>query len=222
MSCSTSFDLFRREVFSLDHFNWDEIDQIAERAREGDKTAREALIQRCLPFVIRLAWRYKPYLPHDDYGDIVGIGNLALVTCLDSALAAKHPVGYLMRCAFYRIVKYVARRSSLIHQPETSTAIPVLSLEEHPVLINTLSETSSQPVVPTDDWLIRALEELTPLQKEVVLIKYGFPQRSCDSLYQLAKKQGHRGRYSSSLKVALRKLREHEPKYQFIQVEACV
>ena len=222
MKSLTCFELYRQEVFSLTHFDWDEIDQITEKAREGDSTARETLIKRCLPFVVKLAWRYKPFLPHEDYGDIVGIGNLALVTCLDSALAARHPVGYLMRCALYKVLQHISRRSELIHQPETSTTIPVLSLEEHPVLMATLSETSSQPVECSDDWLTRALEVLTPLQKEVVLIKYGFPQRSCDSLYQLSKKQGHRGRYSSSLKVALKKLREHVPKYQFIQEEACV
>jgi DNA-directed RNA polymerase specialized sigma subunit len=220
MTSLASFDQFRREVFSRPRVDWEEIDQLVWKARAGDEAAREGIIERCLPYVVWLAWHYKPFLPHEDYGDIVGIGNLALVTCLNDALAARNPVVYLMRCAYYQVLEYVARRTSLISVPKTGKAKPVISLEATPALQNSLSDNPVQTTGAADAyqaWLTEALKVLTPLQREVVLVKYGFPERSCDSLYQLSRAQGKSGRYTSSLKAALRKLREYAVKSRFTE-----
>lgn len=222
MNSLSGFDLFRAEVFSRRRMNWSEIDRLVSLAREGDLKARESITLLCLPYVVWLAWRYKPYLPHDDYGDVVGIGNLALVTCMDGAMNAEHPVRYLMKCAHYRVLEYVACRASLISQPKTSKATHVVSLEATPVLKNTLpygSKRAVRAIGADHDWLAEALNALTPLQREVVLIKYGFPERSCDSLYKLSLAQGVSGRYTATLKAALRKLRKHALVYHFAREE---
>lgn len=224
MNTLASFEQYRSEVFSKQRCDEQDIDRIIQRAREGDHKACETLIELCLPFVVKLAWKFKRYLPHDDYGDIVGIGNLALVTCLDKALRASQPVAYLMRCAYYRVLEHVSCRASLISNPKTSKATPVSSIEAHLWLQNTMTSGSSWKTrVPyANEWLTEALNSLTPLQREVIMIKYGFPQRSFDSLYQLSKAQGVRGRYPSSLKAALRNLRMFALKHSFTREEAFV
>jgi RNA polymerase sigma factor (sigma-70 family) len=224
MNTLASFEMYRSEVFSRQRRDECDIDQIIQRAREGDNKACETLIEQCLPFVVKLAWRFKPFLPHDDYGDIVGIGNLALVTCLDKTLRASQPVAYLMSCAYYRVLEHVSCRASLISNPKTSKATPVRSIETQLWHQNTRASGFSWTARAqyANDWLAEALNSLTPLQREVILVKYGFPQRSFDSLYQLSRAHGVRGRYPSSLKAALRKLRRFALQYRITHEETFV
>lgn len=206
-----AFTLYRQEVFSLSRLDWGEIEEVAEQARLGDKRSREIIIERCLAYVIKLAFRYRVYLPHDGCEDIAGIGNLAIIECLDKALSKEKPIAYLMRCAQWRILTYVNRRSSLIERPESWSHISMVTLEE--VQDSLEDEGKHNHCLLSEEQeekLYDAIQRLTPLQMEAVLSKHQLLGRYGDTLYKLSKRTGKDIRiYMLALKRAHVNLRRY-------------
>lgn len=110
----TSVEQYRSEVLRLPSLTRSEESELVRRARNGNKQAKEALLQSCLRYVASVAYRYTCYVQHDDYLDLVSVGNLALVECLEKALTVDNPVAYLHRVAKLAVKVYCCKHSGLI------------------------------------------------------------------------------------------------------------
>ena len=87
----SSVEQYRSEVLRLPRLTRSEESELVCRARNGDTQAKEALIQSCLGYVASVAYRYVCYMQHDDYLDLVSVGNLAIVECFEKALTVDNP-----------------------------------------------------------------------------------------------------------------------------------
>ena len=113
----SSVEQYRSEVLRLPRLTRSEESELVNRARNGDTQAKEALIQSCLGYVACVAYRYVCYLQHDDYLDLVSVGNLAIVECFEKALTIDNPVAYLLGVAKLAVKAYCCKHSGLItHQ----------------------------------------------------------------------------------------------------------
>jgi DNA-directed RNA polymerase specialized sigma24 family protein len=175
---------------------------VIERARTGDPAAREELIISCLNYVGGLANRYKQYLYHDEYLDLVGEGNLAVVTAYDTAILRENPCGYLRAVVKYTIIRYCATRASLIVRPEhTTEAIYMRSLDEKPYTYDTLG-LHAPPVVsePTDyTFLYQALAKLPRSYRDVLKKQFGLYDSTPVSLYALSRRKKKADRKGTAL-----------------------
>src|SRR5437667_9539278 len=102
---------------------------LVDRARLGDKEAKDALLQSCLRFVASVASRYTCYLEHEEYLDLVSIGNLALVERFEKALSVENPVAYLYGVAKLAIRSYCYTHSQLMTQMRGRPFVWVDSLD---------------------------------------------------------------------------------------------
>jgi RNA polymerase sigma factor (sigma-70 family) len=129
----TSYALFRHDVLNQPKVNlWPKEEQEAlfEKARRGDKEARELLLLSCLSYIFYRGWRYKDEIRHDDPMDLVSIGNVAMVEALDKALYADNPIKYLISQGAYAIAHYVFHDSPMIKRDKHRNVVtPVDSLD---------------------------------------------------------------------------------------------
>ena len=121
---------------------------------------------------------------HLEYLDLIGIGNEAMYTHLDRALATDHPYAYLLSSAYGAMRKYCWRYSSLIVTPATTgiTPKPVKSLdaplsETHTGTLADLlaDQQHSRPAAPRQDdhILHQAIDALPPLQRTLITRLFG-------------------------------------------------
>jgi len=130
----TSYALFRYDVLNQPKGNmWsqEQLDEVLQKARQGDQEARDLLVLSCVCFVFYRAWRYKEEIFSDDPMDLVSVGNLALLESLDKALYADNPIPYLISQAAYAIQHYVFHESPMIRRDTyRNVVIPVVSLDQ--------------------------------------------------------------------------------------------
>jgi DNA-directed RNA polymerase sigma subunit (sigma70/sigma32) len=200
----TTVELYRREVRSLPRFTRAEEQELVRRARGGDADARTALIQSCLNYVGFMAAWHARYVVHDEYLDLVGIGNVAVVEHVDEALTRENPCAYLRGCAKFAIIYHCFNRDSLIPTPwQAKQRISVTSLDT-PVYANTVQ---AEPVVvresPDYSWLYQAMEQLPPRYQEVLIRRFGLYDRPVESLYAMSR------RMSTSVKGSIAYLTEY-------------
>src|SRR5258708_5450364 len=210
---TTTVELYQREVRSLPRFTRAEELELVSRARRGDADARTALIQSCLNYVGFIAAWHARYALHDEYLDLVGIGNVAVVEHVDEALTRENPCAYLRGCVKYAIIYYCFNRSSLIPTPwQAKQRISVTSLDT-PVYANTVQQ---EPVVvresPDYAWLYEAVEQLPHCYQDVLIKHYGLYDRPPESLYALSRRTNANVKGSVAYLTeyrALRRLRMH-------------
>lgn len=203
----TSFEQYCREVDHLPRDIENEL-QIIQRARLGDRSACEQIIAQCLRSVILFAYCYKVYLPHDGYEDIISIGNLALVECLEKALAKDRPIGFLIGCAKIAIKDHVCRYSSLITKNHYNNPVWVIPFDDR---LGTIPVHYEQRLTQEDeDLLYRAIGTLTPLQQEIVTANFRLFGHHDDNLNKLHRRNGKKaGQYNNNLQGALKRMRTY-------------
>lgn len=208
----TTVELYRREVRSLPRFTREEEQELVRRARRGDADARTALIQSCLNYVGFMAAWHARYVFHDEYLDLVGIGNVAVVEHVDEALRRDNPCAYLRGCAKFAIIYHCFNRDSLIPTPwQDKQRISVVSLDM-PVYANTVRH---EPVEvrerPDYTFLYQAVEQLPQPYQEVLIKHYGLYDKQPESLYALSRrmKENVKGSIAYLMEYrALRRLRQ--------------
>ncbi len=211
----TNEELYRSEVRSLPRLTVEEEQEIVKRAREGDEDARIALMKSCLNYVGFIAKRYKQYLYHDEYLDLVGEGNLAVVENFDKALGKDNPCGYLRGIAKFTIIHYCFTRANLIVRPDHNAEPVYTTSLDTPVFYNTLADTKEPVVVaerPDFTYLYKAVEQLPKSYQEVLIKHYGLYDTQPESLYALSRrtKENVKGSVAYLTEYrALRRLRKH-------------
>jgi DNA-directed RNA polymerase specialized sigma24 family protein len=187
-------ELYRSEVRKLPRLTAEDEQELVRRARAGDAEARSDLITSCLNYVGFMAARYKCYVNHDDYLDLVGIGNLAVVEHLDRSLLRDNPCAYLRGVVKYTVLHYCYTHASLISRPQQSAPVYTVSLDtarsdEQP-LSQRIAFQESPPVRkhPEYAFLYQALEQLSPQYREVVSCHFGLYDRAPESLYTMSRR----------------------------------
>jgi hypothetical protein len=204
----TSEELYRSEVGCLHRLTKEEEREIVRRAREGDEEARTALMKSCLNYVGSIAAWHARYAHHDEYLDLVGIGNVAVVERFNASLKRENPGGYLRGCAKDAIIYYCFNRSTLIPTPWFARKRFSITSLDNPVYSNTLKhESVTSQERPDYSWLYQAVEQL-PQQFQDVLIKhYGLYNRPVESLYEMSRRMSNSAKGSMAYLIEYRALK---------------
>jgi DNA-directed RNA polymerase sigma subunit (sigma70/sigma32) len=211
------------ELAGLPVLSRDEEADLVRRARQGDKQAREDLLHSCLRYVASVTSRYSCYLEHEEYLDLVSIGNLAIVERLDKALTVENPVAYLYGVAKLAIRSYCYTHSQLITQVRGRPMVWTDSLDaplydRKGCLADTLvapeqAPPSEQPAFAN---LYGAIKALTPKQQYVILRFYGLDGDAPESIASISRRLSRdnpkvtiaRNRYNNAIMSLRRKLRQ--------------
>jgi RNA polymerase sigma factor (sigma-70 family) len=199
----TSVEQYRSVTRRLPRLTREQEADLVQRARIGDPFAREELITSCLNYIGFIANWYARYVHHDDYLDLVGIGNLTVVENLDRALTKDNPCAYLRKTVKTVVINYCITHASLVTRPTYGKPTYTQSLNT-PVYSNTLTQ---EPVVvqesPVYSWLYQALERLPKRDREVLTRHYGLYNSPVESLYEMSR------RMSRSVKGSIAYLTEY-------------
>lgn len=188
---------YHHELSLLPRLVPDEERELRNRARVGDEQARSSLVENCLRYVAYIAAHYKRYVHHDDYLDLVGVGNLAVVEYAEKALVMDSPCAYLFTVARYTIIDYCMTHASLITKSRDSDApdpfvgsldAPI-SQDGHTTLIELLvAPKAEQERVDRDyAWLYKALNTLSEKHRKVLIRHYGLNGSQTESLYKMSR-----------------------------------
>jgi RNA polymerase sigma factor (sigma-70 family) len=176
----TSVQQYHSEVLRLPNLTRSEETELVRRARSGDKQAKDELIQSCLRYVAFVASRYARLLEHDDYLDIVSVGNMAIVECFEKALKVDNPVAYLYGVAKIAMKSYCFTHSQLIAQQRGKPFVWVDSLDaplgnSKACYADFLAVTTSEAQRKQADFtrLYEAINAITPKQRYVILRFFG-------------------------------------------------
>lgn len=217
----SSVEQYRSEVLRLPRLTRSEESKLVYRARNGDTQAKEALIQSCLGYVACVACRYVCYMQHDDYLDLVSVGNLAIVECFEKALTVEKPVAYLLGVAKLAVKAYCCKHSGLITHQRGQQFAWVDSLDAPlgdgqgclaEMLAAPTQEIQQEPA--ECNRLYSAISSLTPKQRYVVLRHFGLDGDAPESIATISRRLSQvnpkvtiaRNRYNTAIRSLRRKL----------------
>lgn len=193
----TNVQQYRYELSLLPRLTQEEERVLTDQAREGDKQARDRLIEGCLRYITFIAARYKRYVHHDDYLDLVSVGNLAVVENVEKALTMDNPQAYLCVTAKLAIIEYCMTRASLITKSRYSNASdPSVSSLDAPVyqdsdisMLDLIAAPEAEPERKERDYtqLHKAISTLPEKYREVLTRHYGLYGRPAESLYGMSR-----------------------------------
>jgi DNA-directed RNA polymerase sigma subunit (sigma70/sigma32) len=204
----TSEELYSREVRCIRPLTVEKEWEIIKQAREGNMAARTALIKSCLNYVGCIAAWHARYARHDDYLDLVGIGNKEVVERFDEALTKENPCGYLRGCAKYAIIYYCFNRSSLIPTPWVARKRFSVTSLDNPVYSSTLSQETAEAQEQLDySYLYEVLEQLPKHFQDVLIKHYGLYGKPVESLYQMSRQMSTSVKGSKAYLIEYRALK---------------
>jgi RNA polymerase sigma factor (sigma-70 family) len=195
----TSAQQYRYELSLLPRLNQEQERELAGRARAGDAQARASVIESCLRYVAFIAARYKRYVHHDDYLDLVGVGNLAVVENVEKALTMDNPQAYLFVLARLAIVDYCVTRATLITKsrytlapdPSISSLDAPICQESDATMLDLIAapEAEQKQEQEEQDYtsLYEALNILPERYREVLTRHYGLYGHPAESLYEMSR-----------------------------------
>jgi RNA polymerase sigma factor (sigma-70 family) len=183
-----SREQYRKDVFQIPQLTSPQEREIEELARQGNDQAKQRLVESCLSYVTCIAWRYVPYLKHDDYLDIVSVGNLAIVECLEKSLTKANPSAYLRSVAKWEMLHYCYYHSELIERGANQEHMPeIYSLDSLFTPVMAEEQTTSEQL-PVDRETIRsAIHKLSEKQQYVIMRHYGLDGDTPESLRTISR-----------------------------------
>jgi len=217
----SSVEQYRSEVLRLPRLTRSEECELVRLARSGDEQAKETLLQSCLRYVASVAYRYTCYAQHDEYLDLVSVGNLAIVECLEKALTVDNPVAYLLGVAKLAVKAYCCKHSGLITHQRGQPFVWVDSLDAplgngQGCLAEMLSAPTHEPQQEPGDFasLYQAISALTPKQRYVIQRYFGLDGNAPEPIAVISRRLSHanpkvtiaRNRYNTAIRSLRRKL----------------
>jgi len=175
---------------------------LAAQARGGDLAARNAVIERCLPYVTFLATTYAKLLSAE-YLELVQVGSLAITEKIDKALTMQSPVTYLGMIARYAMRNYAHIHRRAIIVPKNAPTLDVIESLDKPVpdmdntvLGDLIPEPSQVPLAEEKDYtaLYQAIERLSPQRQFVITHHFGLHDTAPESMVEITRAMGARDR----------------------------
>lgn len=200
--------LYSSELRRLPHYSHEEEAQHIALARQGDEDARAALINRCLPWLMKKATDiYVEHAPvHSDIMDLIGAAHLDMVEAMPNALAANKPVTYLMSVGALAMKRHCHYGDPLVRPPRYGDNRPqydqieILSLEHErwPVIESIPGRDMVLTEAELEEWRIReqdqamyeALNQLNPNYRETLSEYYGLYGRPAKRAGDIALERG--------------------------------
>ena len=190
--------------------------QYLKRLQNGDKKARQVLIEYNLRLVAHIAKKYQ--MMEADMEELVSIGGLIkAVDTFDQEKASKLAT-YAARCVeneilmYLRVRKKISRESSYyepIGTDKEGNEIRLLDIMESqdPEALDVIELKDDTRKIYT---LLEALEQLPFNEKQVLIMRYGLYQGKEYTQREIAEELGISRSYISRIeKNALQRLREH-------------
>lgn len=111
----TSKDYYLEDIAKYPVLSKKEMDQLFQRYKQGDTTAREKLINHNQRLIIKEANKYKT----NDYMDLIQVGNLGLIYAIDNYQPDKAGLStYMTICIRGYILKYFYNETEIIRRPQ--------------------------------------------------------------------------------------------------------
>lgn len=186
------------------------------RLKEGDKKARQILIEYNLRLVAHIVKKYQS--PEDDMEELISIGTIGLIKAVDTFdhEKASKLATYAARCVENEILMYLRVRRKL--QRESSYYEPIgTDKEGNEIQLLDIMENGEPPAVDQislkDDTkkVYELLERvLTERERQVVIMRYGLYQSREYTQREIAEQLGISRSYISRIeKNALSRLRPY-------------
>ena len=148
------------------------------RARNGDKQARDILIERNLRLVAHIAKKY--YTPNGDNDDIISIGTIGLIKAIDSydIEKGKRFATYAGKCLQNEIFMYFRSRKKYASEASLSDAVEV-DKDGNPLTYMDIIACEDTIADDLDlkmrsQQMIRALNRvLSEREREIIVLRYG-------------------------------------------------
>lgn len=186
------------------------------RHEEGDKKARQILIEYNLRLVAHIAKKYQT--TEDDMEELISIGTVGLIKAVDTFdhEKASKLATYAARCVENEILMYMRVKKKL--QRESSYYEPIgTDKEGNEIRLLDIMESGEPPALEQiglkDDTkkLYRLLEQILPeRERQVLVMRYGLYQGKEYTQREIAGKLGISRSYISRIeKNALHHLREY-------------
>ena len=187
-----------------------------QRHEEGDKKARQILIEYNLRLVAHIAKKYQT--TEDDMEELISIGTVGLIKAVDTFdhEKASKLATYAARCVENEILMYMRVKKKL--QRESSYYEPIgTDKEGNEIRLLDIMESGEPPALEQiglkDDTkkLYRLLEQILPeRERQVLVMRYGLYQGKEYTQREIAGKLGISRSYISRIeKNALHHLREY-------------
>ena len=182
------------------------------RAREGDKKARELLIEHNLRLVAHIVKKY--YTTSRNQEDLMSIGTIGLIKAIDSFNPENGArfATYASRCLQNEILMYFRSQKKLACEVSINETIDI-DKDGNPL--------TYIDVISCDDTIAEDLDakinsaramkiinnELTPREKEIILMRYGLDMAPAATQREIAERLGISRSYVSRIeKSALDKI----------------
>lgn len=149
---------------------YEEWNELVKLSKEGDKKAKEEILNRLLPLIISSIKRY--YNRRELYEELIQEGNLCILECIESFQTDKNVyfLGYVKLQLRYL---YLDKNKEKVHI-SINTKIGEKKEDE---IIDTIESTDLEPLDEILDKEIKGqlhiyLKELTQRQKDIILLFY--------------------------------------------------
>ena len=209
MSDLSGSRLYSAELKRLPLLSREEQQPLIAKARDGDKTAKDALVIHCLHWSIRRAARlYRQQQPeHLDLMDLVGTANVEIMEKFERALEKDDPVKFLLASCAYEMESHVGNRDELISRPRydrekmrrldpvpsTTVSLDVPPREGQHPLIETIAVEYKEPqeIVERREqrkyaMLHQAVRELRPTLRHSIIESFGLFGQAARTNHELA------------------------------------
>ena len=196
-------DIFKNIFFMLGYFgslnsfpkalSKDEEDTLIHKMKEGDKKARDELIERNLRLVAYVSKKFSK--EKKDIDDIISIGTIGLIKAINSFNTDKNIrlATYAVRCIENEILMVLRAEKKLVNEVSLEepigkdtegneiSLIDILSLDEESVFSEALKEINQKKLYDAINTC------LTEREKEIIILRYGLIDGKCIPQREVAK-----------------------------------
>ncbi|HEU5382997.1 MAG TPA: hypothetical protein VFV38_46920 [Ktedonobacteraceae bacterium] len=185
---------FFAEINALPFYTEEDQLHLASLACQGDKQARQKLVESLMRNVLKYAYGLAARFPHLTLLEIVQIGNMILVEFVDRSLWANNPRAYLLKTVKHGMYHQCVRSASPISTPRNETPHTFLSLDQpvewdsETALVDLLAVPVAAPSSEEKELLLSgALAQLSMDRRELLARWFGIAGYPVpESLYDLA------------------------------------
>ncbi len=179
---NNSLSYYLNEISRIPLLTREEEEELAKKAKDGDKEAKEKLIKANLRFVVMVAKKYKNQgIP---LADLINEGNIGLLTAIEKfdPSLGYHFISYAVWWIRQAILKYICEKSRMIRLP-LNRANELLHIEK--IKKKLASDHGEEPdpelIAKHLDMDLRTVKHLMDISKETISLESALYDNNKDS-----------------------------------------